>query len=241
MKLGTSPTILENIIKSAMLYDKTPNLIPITLNFNPDSLSISDTYLSFIATIHTYKPSHFIAYESLSPTPISLNFTILDRLSKGFKEDVILAKLDDSQEHLILDSKRDHDEVELVHPSDRPYNCNIKKVDGGYLPDVSLQETSFTIDASELKFPESTLYDLDFNDDILNVGVKEMDKFTRKPVLTRVITNKPITIQIDGPYHNYITKNLSGEILVAIDENVTIYSESSPTHNKIYVLANKEV
>ena len=234
MQLTTSPEKLSSILESAMLPSHSKALInPIILTSTEDQISTQGTYSDIIAYSHTFSKAFFEEYIPGEETPIPS--PVLDTLRTSFKDEKVTLNC---KTKLTLKDKREKYERDLETIPEKSFPIQFKKTDQGYTDSRIEPTTSFLVNIAELNLPPADKYTFTFAKNKLSVEVeKEGGKLTRKIPLKDVFKDTDISISVDATYFALLTKNLSNDVYMVLNENLISLSETAEDYTKAYLLS----
>jgi hypothetical protein len=248
MKLKTNPDKFINLIRSGMIYGKTPEINPIVPVFDKSSVIMQGISADIMSVYIEIKPKFFDLYECKEKEIIAFSNELITDLKNGFKEDIMEISTKDNK--IKFRSSRDQYDADLQ--TDEPIEIPLKFIPVepkdkivGYIFEGMKPDVSVIVDANELKLPSAQKYAFIFSKGKL--GVK-FGNFKRKLDVKEIVGKDDASFVVDGKFFDSISANIEGEVMFAVhkdpednnEEHSIIISEVGENYHKTFLLAVME-
>lgn len=237
MKIKIEPNKFRKLIEAGMVIKGRPLIDPLILRCNKGGVQVLDFFSNILAVNMSFTDGYFSTFES-DEEVVNIPFIVLERLSWGFKDEVVDVFTKDDK--IFLKGTQDSYDTIMDDLVPKTAPVSFKETEHGLIPEESDKfkgiKSALKIKADNLKLPPGKAYWFEFKNKNLDVRIPDGGNFVRR-INGDVIGDKDIRLPVNGDYYNAIVNNLEGEILLVLDEDTIVFAEKGESYMKTYLLS----
>jgi len=239
VRIVVEPERLVKMFSIALLYKSSPATDNVPIEFTPKGAIIKDASLQILATYALFPKHYFLEYDVKENKKIAVTKSLFKMIKNGFKgTEAVTLTLEEGYLVISSQSARYKEPLPEIEETEFPLKITKNQDLGIYLPEnFEPKVVARLTDEDFGNLMKAEYYTITYKGGKLWIALEDIGRYEKVLRPIKVLKGEEgAEVILDGDMLRRILANITGEIILAFNQDMAIFERISKEYVQIFVL-----
>jgi len=239
MRIVVEPERLEKLASTALLYKSSPILDAVPVYLSEKGAIIKDSSLQVLAIYSVFPKHFFLEFEAKEGEKLVITKSLHKMIKQGFRGVDAITIMEENGK-IVLRSRNAMYSEPIPEIEEISFSMSLKKNEelNIYLPEDFVPSVVVILKDSDFDNLLGTdYYVFEFDGSKLKITSEDVGSYTKIITPTKTLKSGTGTVRLDGDLTRRIIANITGDVILAFNEEIAIFERITAEYVQIFILA----